>query len=146
MKIPITPLCILLCILISPAAKAQKPFLFKSHPAFITVSEKQLNSFLSGKQGNKISVPLSGNFAIEGDVLSNQIKYNCLQTMVLKVSSMGDMLFSISKRINTDKSVGYTGHLFSKDYADGYELKRNENNMYQLVKIEMEKILPACNQ
>jgi hypothetical protein len=143
-------LCTVISFLIAVTACAQqipqqKPFLFKNHPATIELTDAQLGSLFSGKPGNKISMPLSSNLSIEGPVISNIKKYSNLQTMAIKLPAFNNILFSLSKRIDNDKSVVYAGHLFSKDFADGYELKRISSNAYQLVKIEMEKMLPTCN-
>jgi hypothetical protein len=40
----------------------------------------------------------------------------------------------------------YRGHLFNKDYSDGYELARSENGNYQFIKIQTERLQPTCNQ
>jgi hypothetical protein len=151
MKYLANTLCLAIVALIAVSANAQKTalpkqFLFKSHPASIDLTEAQLNNLFSVKQGDKTKLSLSSGFSIDGPVVSNIKKYSNLQTVAVKLPAFGNMLFSLSKRTGAGNAVVYTGHLFSKDYADGYELNRGSGNVYQLVKIDMEKILPTCNQ
>ena len=151
MKYLITTLCTVLliiaaCTVAAQSATLSKPYLFKNFPAAIDFSAAQLNSLFSAKQGQNKNLSLPGGLSLSGTVVNNISKYNNLQTLAIKLPAFNNMLFALSKRTAKDNSVVYVGHLFSKDYADGYELKRNDNNTYQLVKVDMEKMLPACNQ
>ncbi|MFT3683129.1 MAG: hypothetical protein QM791_22910 [Ferruginibacter sp.] len=127
-------------------APSTQPHLFKNYPAVIDFSEAQLNSLFSAKPGQNKTLALQGGLSLNGPVVSNVVKYKNLQTVAIKLTAFNNMLFALSKRTEKDNSVVYVGHLFSKDYADGYELKRTANNTYQLVKVDMNEILPTCNQ
>lgn len=151
MKYLITTLCTVLLTITAytvaaQSAKISKPHLFKSYPAAIDFSEAQLNNLFAAKKGEEKALALPGGLSLKGEVVSNVSKYNNLQTIAIKLPAFNNMLFSLSKRTTKDNSVVYAGHLFSKDYADGYELKKNDNNTYQLVKVDMEQMLPTCNQ
>lgn len=151
MKYLITTLCTVLltiaaCTVSAQNATVSKPYLFKNYPAVIDFSEAQLISLFSAKKGQDKTLALPGGLSLSGPVVSNISKYSNLQTLAIKLPAFNNMLFSLSKRTAKDNSVVYVGHLFSKDYADGYELKRNDNNTYQLVKVEMKEVLPTCNQ
>ena len=152
MKYLITTLCTVLFTIIAFTAAAQnakisKQYLFKNYPAAIDFSAEDLNNVFSVKAGQSKTLALPGGLSLSGQVVSNVSKYNgTLQTLAIKLPAFNNMLFSLSKRTEKDNTVIYVGHLFSKDYADGYELKRNENNTYQLVKVDMNEMLPTCNQ
>lgn len=152
MKYLITTLCTVLltitaCTVTAQSTKISKPYLFKNFPAAIDFSEAALSNVFSAKAGQSKMLALPGGLSLSGEVVSNISKYNgALQTLAIKLPAFNNMLFSLSKRKEKDNSVVYVGHLFSKDYADGYELKRNDNNTYQLVKVEMNEMLPTCNQ
>jgi hypothetical protein len=158
MKYPAHTLCIMLLAFITVSSKAQqasigkaaavekqKIFLFKNHPTVINLTAAQLNNLFADNPGAKQSLPVSPGFSFTGSVISNIKKYDNLQTVAIRLSEFGNMIFSVSKRTSADKNVVYVGHLFSRDYADGYELKHIDGQSYQLVKIEMEQILPTCN-
>jgi hypothetical protein len=152
MKYLITALCtVLLNIAASTVAaqstKISRPYLFKNFPAAIDFSQAQLSNVFSAQAGQNKTLALPAGLSLSGEVVSNISKYNgSLQTLTIKLPAFNNMLFSLSKRTAKDNSVIYIGHLFSKDYADGYDLKRNDNNTYQLIKVEMNEMLPACNQ
>lgn len=152
MKYLITTLCTVLltitaCTVAAQSAKISKPYLFKNFPAAIDFSEAQLSNVFSAKAGQSKTLALPEGLLLNGEVVSNISKYNgSLQTLAIKLPAFNNMLFSLSKRTAKDNSVIYIGHLFSKDYADGYELKRNGSNTYQFIKVEMNEMLPACNQ
>ena len=151
MKRLIHALCTVLLVIITATATAQntashKKYLFNDNPAVIDFTEAQLSNLFTGKPGQNTSLSLPGSFSLTGPMVSNISKYNRLQTVVIKLTAFNNIFFSLTKRKNDDNSTVYTGHLFSREYADGYELQRTNGNAYQLIKIETEKLLPACSQ
>lgn len=138
--------CLIVSLLSATNSEAQKksskPFLFKNYPEVIDCTEAQLNSLFAGKD---VAVNLSlGKLTLEGDIINRSTKYNSLQTVAVKLPSFGNILFSVTKRDDEGRQPIYTAHLFNPKYADGYELKRNAGNSYQLIKIETAKLL-SCN-
>jgi hypothetical protein len=123
-----------------------KPTLFSNYPSTIICTEDQLNKLFSINQGEKLKLNLPGNLVLEGTVKNRIIKYGKIETMTVLLPSFGNILFSVTKSSDENNNPFYTAHLFSNKYADGYQLKRNGKNIYQFEKIEMEKMLPACNQ
>ena len=55
-------------------------------------------------------------------------------------------MFSLSKRIDENNNVVYTGRIINQLSADAYILKRVDANKYQLIKTDLETILPTCAQ
>jgi hypothetical protein len=150
MKCLTITLCTVLLALAASTTKAQsakfsKPSLFKNYPETAELSEAQLNKLFAGKKGEQTLLTLSGGLLLNGPMVSNISKYSNLQSIAIKLPAFNNILFALSKRIAKDNSIIYTGHLFSRDYADGYELQK-VGNKYQLIKVDMEKLLPACNQ
>ena len=90
--------------------------------------------------------PFSDNFSFGGDVISKVTKYANLQSAVVKSPSFNNTIFNITKRINSDNSVTYIGHIVNKNYFDGYELKKKANGLYQLIKFETDRVLQDCRQ
>jgi hypothetical protein len=104
-----------------------------------------LNSLFTAQQGQLVDIDLESNFKIKGPVTSNLIKYQRLQTVVIKLQAFNNILFSLSKRQDEDNNTVFVGHILNNSYADGYELKRNSSKQYQLIKIETEKLLQPCH-
>jgi hypothetical protein len=126
--------------------RSSRPSLFSNFPSTINCTEQQLNNLFSVGQGQNINLSLPGNLVLEGPVKNKTIKYGKIETMTVQLPAFGNMLFSVTKSKDQNNEAIYTAHLFNSNYADGYQLKRNEKKLYQFEKIEMDKILPACNQ
>lgn len=123
-----------------------KPLLFSNFPDIINCTATQLNSFFEGAQGQNVKVAFNDKIIIAGNVKSNIVKYSNLQTVTIKLPAFNNILFTLSKRSDEHENITYVGHLFDYAFADGYELKQIDNLNYKLIKISMEKALPACNQ
>jgi len=141
----------LLCILISSAAKSQvsasiKPSLFSSFPDKVNCSEAELSKAFSIAADQNISLSFSNNFLFSGAVTSNILKYTNLQTVIIKSPAFGDAIFALSKITQADRSISYVGRIINKKYFDGYELKKDAFNNYQLIKIETDKVIQDCSQ
>ena len=124
-----------------------KKLFFSRYPTNITCTEAQLNKLFFAEKGQQISLKLSENFKLEGSVSNKISKYNnTLQTLVVQLPAFNNMLLAISKRAATNNQSVFIGHLYNSESADGYQLQQQENNTYQFVKIETDKVLQPCNQ
>ena len=131
---------------IAQQRRTTKPTLFSNYPSTIICTENQLSNLFTVTQGQNIKLSLPGNLVLEGTLKSKISKYGKIETLTVQLPPFGDMLFSVTKSNDENNHPFYTAYLFSNKYADGYQLKRNGKNIYQFEKIEMEKMLPACNQ
>ena len=131
---------------IAQQKRTSKPTLFSNYPTTIICTEDQLSSLFTINQGQVIKLSLPGNLVLEGPVKNKISKYGKIETMTVQLPSFGNMLFAVTKSKDENNNAFYSAHLFNSKYADGYQLKRNGKNIYQFEKIEMEKMLPACNQ
>jgi poly-D-alanine transfer protein DltD len=141
----------LLLVITSTTAQAQntaikKTTVFNNFPAKISCATNELNRAFATTLHQNINLSFSDNFSFKGEVISNVQRYDNLQTTVIKSSEFSDMVFVLSKITNKDNSVTYVGHMINRKYTDGFELKKDTQNNYQLVKIETEKILQDCSQ
>jgi len=151
MKHLTTTMCTVLLILFAVTGYTQnkqsgKPLLFASFPTIIDCTETQLSSFFTAAKGESISVLLANNFSLSGPVASNQVKYSNLQTIIIKLPAFKNSLFSLSKQTDRYNHISYVGRIINPLYADGFELKRKADGDYQLIKIDLEKILVNCSQ
>jgi hypothetical protein len=150
MKPPILITITLLCTLFSVKAFSQnangtKPRLFSNFPFKINCPETELSKVFAVAVNQNINVAFSDNFLIDGTVTSNIVKYNNLQTVVIKSPLFADAIFVLSKITNIDNSITYVGRIINRKYFDGYELKKDNFNNYQLVKIETDKVMQDCS-
>jgi hypothetical protein len=91
-------------------------------------------------EGGKIKLAF-GDFAFNGIVISSIKRYDNLYTVIVKSPSLDNTLLSISKRINDDQTITYVGRIINNNYADGYELKRENNGSYTMHKIKTEALI-----
>jgi hypothetical protein len=142
---------LLLCILFSVTINAQnknseKVALFSNFSTAINCPKAELNKAFTATANQNINLSFSDNFLFNGTVVSNVVKYTNLQTVLIKLPAYGDAIFSLCKITKKDNTVSYTGRIINPKYTDGYELKKDAFNNYQLVKIEMGNILKDCSQ
>jgi hypothetical protein len=142
----------LLFVLLSVSiARAQnnggaKPSLFASFPNTINCTEQELGKAFAAGVNQTISFSFSDHFLFSGIVTGSVVKYSNLHSVTITSPAMDNVIFAISRIINADRSITYVGHIINKNYADGYELKKDASNNYQLVKFETDKVLQDCHQ
>jgi hypothetical protein len=130
----------------SQTAGNPKPKQFDNYPAVINCTEAELAKVFGSPAGQRISFAFSDNFNFAGDITSNIVKYNNLQSAIVRSPDFHNTIFSISKLTNKDNSITYVGHIVNRDYFDGYDLKRDAAGNYKLIKIEMSRVMPDCTQ
>jgi hypothetical protein len=113
-----------------------KPKLFNSYPAEIPLSVDVMNSLLGVSSGATIDKNLaeSGNFRFSGTVISATRKYgNTIISVVIRSTNFIGARLTLSRIVNQDGTITYTGRIISKQNGDLYELK-NVAGRYTLVK------------
>ena len=135
------------CLIIMIASKSQAQILtsqrqnyFDKYSAKLATPETELSKAFTVPQGGKIKLDF-GNFTFNGVVTSSIKRYNNLYTVIIKSPAMNNTLLAISKRINDDKTVTYVGRIINDKYADGYELKRENNGSYAMQKIKTDALV-----
>ncbi len=123
-----------------------KPKQFNNFPGVINCTETELSKIFSAPAGQFISLAFSDNFIFSGTLTSNIVKYNNLQTAVIVSPDYANTIFSVSKMTGNDGGISYIGRIINKSYFDGFELKKNVTGLYQLVKMETDRVIQDCNQ
>jgi len=123
-----------------------KPKQFSDFPETINCSEQELTKVFSASPGQTISLAFSNNFTFTGNVTSNLAKYANLQSAVVVSPGYFNTIFSVSKITNNDGSISYVGRIINKNYFDGFELKKNASGIYQLKKVETDRVIQDCIQ
>ena len=151
MKHLTTTMCMVLLTLFAATSYSQKrsvskPFLFTNFPTSISCTEAQLNSLFMVAKGHTVNVTLANNFTLSGPVTNNQAKYSNLQTIIIKLPAFNNTLFSLSRQTDQNNNKIFVGRILNPSYADGFELQRNSDGNYSLIKIDLDKIVVTCNQ
>jgi hypothetical protein len=60
--------------------------------------------------------------------------------VIVKAPGLSNTLLSVSKIINADKTVSYVGRIINENYADGYQL-RKENGRYSMNKVRTDALI-----
>lgn len=123
-----------------------KPKQFSNFPDKINCSEQELASIFNATPGQAISLSFSDNFIFSGNVTSNIAKYANLQSAIIVSPNYFNTVFSVSRTTNNDGSISYIGRIINKNYFDGFELKKNISGVYQLNKIETDRVIQDCRQ
>ena len=141
---------LLLCILTTATVQAQntvaKPKLFSSFPDKINCTQQELNKVFSASVDQNLGLNFSDNFSFNGTVTSNVVKYSNLQTVIIRSAAFDGAILVLSRIANADNSIDYAGRIINTKYFDGYELKKDATNNYQLIKIETDKVMQICSQ
>jgi hypothetical protein len=123
-----------------------KPKQFSNFPETINCSELELSKVFTASAGQNISLSFSDNFSFSGNVKTTLVKYANLQSAIVESPDYFNTIFSVSKIINGNGSVSYTGRIINKNYFDGFKLVKNTAGNYQLIKIETDRFMKDCSQ
>ncbi len=117
------------------SSRILRPDLFGGFSQKIATPVSELNKAFSAKQGTSIALKLNDNFSFTGIVYSSIKKYNNLSSVIIKSPALHNALLSISRRVNDDNTITYVGRIINEQYADGYELKKDNEGNYSFNKI-----------
>ena len=124
----------------SQIQSSNKSQLFRNVSQRVSAKETELDKAFSAREGTSVKLQFK-NFDFEGTITSSVKRYDNLYSVIIKSSSLDNAIFSISKRINEDNTIKYVGRIIHENYADGYELVREEDGSYVLNKIKTEVLL-----
>jgi hypothetical protein len=123
-----------------------KPTLFTNYPDKISCPDQEISKAFTIGADQNITFSFSDHFVFKGTVASTINRYSNLQIVIIRAAEFDNVIFQLSKITNADNTITYVGHIINAKYADGYELKKDANNNYQLIKFETDKVLQDCKQ
>lgn len=136
-----------LCILImySYASEAQvltssRQNYFDRYAQELPTPVTELNKAFTTSEGAKVKINFA-DFSFNGIVVSSIKRYDNLYSVIVKAPGLDNTILSISKRINPDKTVSYIGHIINQKYADGFELRKDNNGNYAMNKIKINALI-----
>jgi hypothetical protein len=142
----ITPKMLALCLILitSYAANAQvltsnRQNYFNKYSEKLPTATSELDKAFITPEGGKVKLNF-GDFTFNGIVTSSIKRYDNLYSVIIKAPGLNNTLLALSKRINDDKTVSYVGRIINENYADGFEL-RKENTGYAMNKIRTDALI-----
>ena len=145
MKIIIKMAAIAIVILVSYSSQAQiltsnRQNYFNKYAERLPANVSELEKAFSTAEGGKVKINF-GNFSFFGIVTSSVKRYENLQSIIVKSPDLNNTLLAISRRINDDKTISYVGHIINEKYADGFELRKDNNGAYAMNKIKTDALI-----
>jgi hypothetical protein len=138
---------IALCIIITFSFAAQAQILssnrqnyFNRYADKLPTSATELNKVFNAPEGSKVKINFS-DFSFNGIVTSSIKRFDNLYSVIVKSPVLDNTILSISKRINRDNSVSYTGRIINQKYADGFELRKGTDGVYAMNKIKTDELI-----
>lgn len=125
---------------VTPRTKA----VFKEAPENIQIEQNLLEKSFSFTTGTYASINFHPSFRFAGRVISNLQKYENLQSIAIESNQYENAILLLSRQINADKSVTYTGRIMHPNSTDGFEIKRDAKGNYTLTKMNTQTILQEC--
>ena len=110
--------------------------IFREFPGSIEISKNTLKSTLVAKPGQTVSIRFNEKFVFTGKVMSNELKYSDLQSMIVKSDTYSNTLFQLSRITNNENSIKYIGRIINTDALEVFEIKNDVADNYQLQKID----------
>jgi len=129
----------LICFNNVRAQHPPRPNLFDSYAATLDCPVAELEKIFNLTSGQAVQLAFSGN-NFTGVIGSSKHTYNNLYNVVIKLANLQGAIFHVSKIINTDNSISYTGRIINQKFGDGFELKRSAGNYY-LKKIRTDDVI-----
>ena len=136
-----------LCIFITCSFATQAQVLtsnrqnyFSKYSQSLPTPVTELDKAFTTPEGAKVKINFA-DFSFNGIVTSSIKRYDNLYSVVVKAPGLDNTILSISKMINPDKSVSYIGRIINQKYADGFELKENNNGTYAMTKIKTDALI-----
>ncbi|MEO6704959.1 MAG: hypothetical protein ABI297_03445 [Ginsengibacter sp.] len=112
---------------------------FNKYAEKLPTPESELEKAFTTPEGRKININFA-DFSFNGIVTSSVKRYDNLYSVIVKATGLNNTLFSVSKIINADKSISYVGRIINENYADGYQL-RKDNGRYDMNKIRTDALI-----
>lgn len=100
----------------------------------------ELDKAFTTPEGDKVKINF-GNFSFNGIVTSYIKRYDNLYSVIVKAPGLDNTILTISKIINPDKTVSFIGHIINQKYADGFELRKDNNGNYAMNKIKTDALI-----
>lgn len=119
--------------------------IFIEFPGSIEISKSTLKNTLVAKPGQSVAIRFNEKFVFTGKVMSNELKYSDLQSMIVKSDIYPNTLFQLSKITDEGTKIKYVGRIINSDALEVFEIRNDMADNYQLQRIDLDRILQDCS-
>lgn len=113
---------------------------FSKYSQKLPTAESELDKAFQVPEGDKVKINFA-DFSFSGIVTSSIKRYDNLYSVLVKAPGLDNTMLAISKIINPDKSVSYIGRIINQNYADGFELRKDNDGNYAMNKIRTDALI-----
>lgn len=113
---------------------------FNRYSEKLPAATTDLDKIFKTAEGSKIKINF-GDFTFNGIVTSSIKRYDNLYSVIVKAPALNNTVLAISKRINDDQTISYVGRIINEKYADGFELRQENNGGYAMNKIRTDALI-----
>lgn len=100
---------------------------------------------LAAKTGDRITLTLDKR-TFHGIIISNEVKYKQLQTVIIRSAVKGsNILFQVSRIIQPDNSFLYSGRMIDNEQSVVYHIRKNDKAQYTMDEAALSSILQDCS-
>lgn len=117
--------------------------LFDNYPSDILLNNETFDQVMHARGGQELTLMLGAELQFRGTVISNEIRYANLQTVLIKSPLFEDAILSLS-RITENNQVTYSGRILHPTARDGYMIRKDAAGLYRLKKIDADTVLQDC--
>lgn len=125
-------------LLIINSVSAQK--MLDAVPERVSFQQKIVEEIFNLNAGASVDIRFNESLRITGIIKSNEKVYDNLQTIVVECSNYNKARLFISKSIDENKQVKYTGRMLGRGYQDGFEL-RSDRTGNSITKINIKEMI-----
>jgi len=129
-------LVILFCNTQAQFVAEKRPQLFASYAKSINFPKTELEKIFTATEGKSIKLSLNQNVGFTGIVVSSVKRYKNLQNVIIRLGNLDNTILGISRIINDDKTISFTGRIINTSYSDAFELKTDTNGNYFISKVK----------
>lgn len=122
---------------LSKDRSAQKPLLFASLPSKLICNRPELENLIHSSKSDKISIKLSNNLLLSGEVIESIESTPGIQNMNIRLSNFGNALLTLSIMSQPDKTNKIIGRIIHPKHSDALIIAE-ENGKYYITKMKME--------
>jgi len=114
-------------------------------PNSMSIAKSALEEAFKSESGKKIQITFNNNFQFSGHVVSNELKYADLRTMIIKSDNDPSALLQINRTMGKDHVISYSGRIVNQKALEVIEIKKDMADHYSLRKVGLDKILQDCS-
>lgn len=113
---------------------------FNKYSQILPTPVMELDKAFTTSEGAKVKINFA-DFTFNGIVTSSIKRFDNLYSVVVEAPDLNNTVLTLSKMINPDKTISYTGHILNQKYADGFELRKDNSGNYTMNKIKIDTLI-----